>query len=133
MLIDQILMHMALVRGLRLSRMNTPQFELRAALDSDKPVIFWHTSNGIDYLGYELLPTDGFGSHVPFGHLHDKIERYVASGKVHGICNSFFLEYDGVLVKATDIWPVELVAYLGDGMVDRYRVGVSMEHKQVPI
>jgi hypothetical protein len=132
MLIDQILMHMALVRGLRLCRVSTQRFDLKTALDSDKPVIFWHTSNGIDYLGYELLTTDRFNSHVPFGHLHSKIECYHGGYRVHGICGSFFLEYGGVLVKATEIWPVDLIAYLGDGLVDRYRVGISMEHKQVP-
>lgn len=129
MLIDQVLLQLCMARKRRLYYRG---FDLQAALDQGKPVIFWHTTNGIDYEGFELLPTDSFGSHVPFGTAYSKIERFVDGHKLRDLSDWFFVEDEEGISMAPKAWPHNLVAWLGNGVIDRYHVGVYMDKKKVP-
>lgn len=116
--VHHILEHFAVCRQL-----NVSPFDLRLAIASDKPVYFWHTFNGVTYTGYQLLPTNSFGSNIAIGHdsAKDQLTRkkHIARGM---LCPSFFLEHDGKLYPSDRIWPEDLVLWIGDGLEQRYRL-----------
>jgi hypothetical protein len=103
--------------------------DLAKAVASDKPVILWHTSTGSEYIGYELLATDTFGSNIAMGvpGMHYDPER-----KIHSISEFFFIEYDGFIVSAPSVWPMNGLYWLGNDVIDRYLVHVQLTKKKVP-
>lgn len=107
---------------------NGNPFGLIDVIESEKPVYLWHTANGLDYNGYQLLPADTWGSGVAFGlrHLHGP------KSKIHNISEFYFVEYDGMIGAAPDVWPMSGVYWLGDGLTERYHVKLEVQPVKVP-
>jgi hypothetical protein len=109
-------------------RANGNPFGLIDAIHTDKPVYLWHTVNGIDYIAYQLLPSDTWGSHVAFG----VRELHGPKSEIHNISEFYFVEYDGMIASAPQVWPMSGVYWLGDGLVERYHVRLEVLPTKVP-
>lgn len=97
-----------------------------AAMAEGKEVILWHTSTGSEYIGYRLLSNNDDQTDVAFGVPELSYER---SEKVHSISQFHFVECDGVIAPAIDVWPMTAVYWLAAGDVEHYRVEVQLVKK----
>lgn len=124
MITRDILYLLALQRDLKVE-----VFDLKAALESDKPVIFWHTTNGRTYCGYQLHNTDVTGGNVCFTRIpdlnpHKKIPK--------GLSDFYFVEWDGLIAGCVELWLDDTVRWLGDMELQRYQINLSIETKAIP-
>lgn len=97
-----------------------------AAMAEGKEVILWHTSTGSEYIGYKLLANNDDGTDVAFGipgFNPDPLK------KLHGVSQFHFIECDGVIAPALDVWPMTAVYWLAFGDVGHYRVEVQLVRK----
>jgi hypothetical protein len=105
-------------------------FDLFLAMQSGKPVILWHTTNGQDYVGYELLTEDTFGSNIAMG--VKECQRSDVAVKIHTLSDFYFVEHDGQIAPSTRIWPQTKVYWFGNDVLDRYRIEIILRKKKVP-
>lgn len=126
MFIDVIRAQLAAARGLELGT-----FDLKAAIERQVPVIFWHTTNGLDYDGYRLWAKDVEHSNIPVGIATGTATLYFGQ-HLKQISEFFFVESEGVLASSMKIWPIGLFLWLGDLELERYRVELTIKAKAVP-
>lgn len=124
MITKDILYLLALQRNLQVE-----PFDLHEAVASDKPVIFWHTTNGRAYCGYRLHATDVTGGDISFTRIpdlnpHRKIPK--------GLSDFYHIEWDGKIACAVDVWLDDTVRWLGDMELQRYQINLTLEEKAVP-
>jgi len=137
MLTQQIMAGLRYERGLstqprctdirKIANLNlTAPINMIAALAEGKEVILWHTSTGSEYIGYRLLSNNDDATNIAFGVpelCYDRPET------VHAISQFHFVECDGVIASAIDVWPMSAIYWLAASDVGHYRVEVQLIKK----
>ena len=123
MITKDILYLLALQRNLQVE-----PFDLHEAVASDKPVIFWHTTNGRSYCGYRLHATDVTGSGVSFTRVPDlSLLRKVPKG----LSDFYHVEWDGKIACVVEVWLDDTVRWIGDMELQRYHINLTLEERAV--
>jgi len=96
-------------------------FDLAAAIEENKTVVLWHTTNCRAYIGYVMHKTDVTKSRLIFT---DVAEHTPGILKLHDM---YFVECDGCVQASTVVWPKDFRLFLGDRLVESFRLNFVFE------
>lgn len=125
MLTAHILCHFAHIRDLLIE-----PFDLEAAISDSEPVYFWHTFNGLNYSGYELVDDSTAESKIAIGVGHAALELKELEVFVGGVSRLFFVEHRGRIYHSEGVWPADTIYWLGDGLDSMYRLSVGFKERK---
>ncbi len=97
-------------------------FDLKEAVKSGQPVIFWHSFNYQFYTGYELS-LENKGSNIAVGHPDPSAPETDRKAFWGMLSNSYFVEWNGKIFPSEDLWPEGYSLWIGDDLPDRYKLG----------